>query len=198
MRHRIDWQALNWNWGPFGRQSVFCSRPECRRLRMSRLLTYIMIGKSEMFNKWAITNLYQNRRDLQMIAFSGNSSSISLNIPEPMNWMSHYWKLLILVISKVQKLGFHMQWHACKFGKSTLGPGWGGSISRTSRTPWLRAWTLWKLAGVRRGVWFGGLDRLGGGSIDWQGGSIEPVEPPGYGHGQHSRGSRQTALSGRN
>ena len=145
---------------------------------MSRL-TYIMIGKSEMFNKWAITNFYQNRRDLQMTAFSGNSSSISLNIPEPLNWMSHYWKLLFLVISKVHKLGFHMQWHACKFRKSTLGPGWGGSISRTSRTPLATGMNIMKTRwGSSRGsIWWvrsteGGFDRLAGGD------SIEPVEPP--------------------
>jgi len=48
-------------------------------------LTYIMNGKSEMFNECSNTNFHHNRRDLQIIAFSGNSSSNSLNIPEPLN-----------------------------------------------------------------------------------------------------------------
>ena len=48
-------------------------------------LTYVMNGKSEMFNICSVTNFPHNRRDLQMISFSGNSSLNSLNIPEPLN-----------------------------------------------------------------------------------------------------------------
>ena len=142
-----------------------------------------------MFNKWAITNFYRNRQNLQMTAFSGNSSSISLNIPEPLNRMSHYWTLLFLVISKVHKLGFHMQWHACRFRKSTLGPGWGGGgflSVEPVEPPWLRVWTLnimkTHLVFVE-GFDCGGFDRLRGGGFDRLAGGVRSNQsnPPGYG-----------------
>ena len=49
-------------------------------------LTYIINEKSEMFNKCCDnTNFHHNRRDLQMIAFSGSNSFLnSLNILEPL------------------------------------------------------------------------------------------------------------------
>ena len=133
-----------------------------------------------MFNKWAITNFYQNRRDLQMTAFSGNSSSISLNIPEPLNWMSHYWKLFFLVISKVHKLGFHMQWHACKFRKSTLGPGWGGFYQSNQSNPPGYGYEHYEnsLGFVEGFDLVGSIDWGGGVRSTGRGGSIEPVEPP--------------------
>ena len=169
--------------------------PECRRLSMSRL-TYIMIVKSEMFNNWAITNFYQNRRDLQMTAFSGNSSSISPNILEPLNWMSHYWKLLFLVISKVHKLGFHMQWHACKFRKSTSGPGWGGFYQSNQSNPLATA----GYEHYENSLGFvEGFDLVG--SIDWgrvqstgRGVRSNQSNPPGYGPADYWKIGKNSTL----
>ena len=49
--------------------------------------------------------------------------------------------------------------------------------------PWLRVWTLWKLAGVRRGVRFGRFDRLRGVRSTGRGVRSNQSNPLGYGPG---------------
>ena len=108
-----------------------------------------------MFNKCSVTNFSHNRRDLQIIAFSGNSSLNSLNISEPLNWISHYWITLLnlktaiysyitSVKTRISHTVAFMQVQK-KHLRSWLGggvrPGWRGVRSNQSNPPWLRAWT---------------------------------------------------------
>ena len=120
-------------------------------------LTYIMND----FLKCSITNFY--RRLIGKIckcmpAFLGNSSlnsMNSLNTPELLNWMSHYWITLLnlktAILSYIRCKNSHFTCsrisHAVKCSdmhagseKNTPGPGWGGSSIEPVKPPWLRAW----------------------------------------------------------
>ena len=106
--------------------------------------------------KCSNTNFHHNRRDLQVIAFSGNSSIFEH--PEHL-WTPKLTFTLLINATKFEKCYFSyirsvktqiphavtsMQVQKKHF-RSWLGgvrPGWGGVRSNQSNPPWLQAWKL--------------------------------------------------------